>query len=52
VDFSVRVELLITCSAFVRYWRKKMNVQRDVQQLSVDFSVRHDSCKSKKLSRA
>jgi hypothetical protein len=37
VDFDITVQLLITLSAFSRYWRKKWEYNKTVHQLFIDF---------------
>jgi hypothetical protein len=45
VDFDLTDQLLIRFSAFVRYWRKKLQYNKTVHQLFIDFKKAYDSVK-------
>jgi len=49
VDFDTADQLLIIYSAFIKYLRKKMGIQRSSAQLFIDFKKAYDAVRREVL---
>jgi hypothetical protein len=49
VGSDIMDQLLITFSAFIRYWKKKLEYKETVHQLFIDFKKAYDSVRKEVL---